>query len=211
MKLKSLAIVFAVLFVCGTAFGTTISLSISGKGAINDSTIAAGEPVSLDLYFENERVHRGFTMGFKMVSDDIKKIVHVSDSGNGVNPNGDFKAYNGWQDKSIWDMNGIYLVECDWNGILPDTIGLGGICVKQSYKPHEKKKCLSFDIMVPTTGTFVFDSCFFPPSGIWVLVGDDNEGYPPIWGGPFKISVVSKAAAEKLRAPKATEAKKEGK
>ena len=211
MKLKLLAISMMAMILCGAAFGTTVSMSISGKGAINDSTIVAGEPVTLNMLMENDAVHRGFTMGFKINSGDIKKIVHVADSGKGMNERGDLKAFNGWQDKSIWDLNGLFIVEADWDGILPDTLGLGGICVKQEYKVHEKQKCLSFDLMVPTTGTFVIDSSFFPPSGIWVFVGSDDQGHPPAWKGPYKISVVSKEAAQKMKPPKAADTGQEGK
>ena len=208
MKFKSLGLVLAVLLMCGTASAISISAGVSGKGAVNDSTVIAGEPFSVDIFFVNDSIQRAFTIGFKMTSDNIKQVVHVVDSGKGLSTKGDIKGHNGWEDKSIWDLNGLFVVETNWDGALPDTIGFGGVCIKQAYNPHEKMRCLSWDMVVPNEGTFVVDSSFWPPSGIWIFAGDDQASRAPAWGGPRKIKVVSKAAATDM---KPTDKPKEGK
>jgi len=201
MKLKLLVVGLAGLFLCTASFGVSLSLGVSGQGAVNDSTVIAGVPFSVDIYFANDSIQRGFTVGFKVTSNDIKSITHVVDSGKGINPRGDVKGYNGWQDKSIWDLQGLFVVETNWEGKLPDTIGLGGVCVKQEYKPHDKMKCLSFDIVAPTTGNLVVDSSFFPPSGIWIFAGESQTSHTPKWGGPLKLKVVAKDSVKAAKPP----------
>jgi len=208
MKLKMFGLGLAVLLLSGTALGTTISAGVSGKGAVNDSTVIAGEPFSVDIYFANDSIQRAFTLGFKLTSDNIKQVVHVADSGKGLSTKGDIKGHNGWQDKSIWDFNGLFVVETNWDGALPDTIGFGGVCIKQAYNPHEKQKCISLELVVPTEGTLVVDSSFWPPSGIWVFAGDDQSARSPKWQGPYKFKVVAKGA---VPATKPADAPKEGK
>jgi hypothetical protein len=172
---------------------TFITVKPSGPGAVNDSTLKAGEPVSLDVYFTNHIKRKGFTIGFKFYSDDIKKVVHIADSGAGLNPLGDIKGHNGWDDKSVWDLFGIKVNHTDWDGILPDTVGIGGLNVKLRYEPHKEAiKHVSFDIIVPETGTLFFDSSYFPPGGIWLYLDDDGKDTKsrPDWGGPYKYTVV---------------------
>lgn len=169
-----------------TKFPAKVSLKISGPGAIDDTTIKVGEKFSVDLYFSNDTIRRGISVGFRIFSDDIKKIVHAPDSGNGISEQGDIKAYNGWQNKSVFDFTGIIITNNDWDGDLPDTAGFVGIVIKKRYQPHAETKCLSWDIIVPTTGTITIDSCFFPPGGDWMY--DNNQ--LPEWGGPYTFKVV---------------------
>ena len=197
-KLKLLSLVIlGLIATIGSVHSASISLQLSGEGALNDSTIIAGKPFSADFYFTNESKCLGFTIGFCLKSDDIKEFVHVADSGNGINEFGDIKAYNGWEDNSIWDMKGLFVVEHNWDGKLADTIGLGGICIKKSYEAHEKQKQLSLDLMIPTVGTFVIDSSYWPPSGKWLYAGPNQSSHMPKWGGPYKFKVVKKAPAAK--------------
>ena len=182
---------FTILILCfltaGSLMPASVSLKISGEGAVNDSTIQAGKPVSVDIYFENDSVWAGFTLGFAIKSPDIKTITHVVDSGMGINDRGDVKGFNGWENKSIWDLAGIFVVESDWDGTLPELLGLGGVCVKQRYHPHEWQKNMSFDIIVNEPGTLVVDSAFFPPGGNWLFSPPAHE---PVWDGPFQYKVV---------------------
>ena len=147
--------------------GSMIVLKLSGPGAVNDSTIKAGEKVAIEWHMSNKKPRRGISIGFKFTSPDIEKVVHVADSGNGINENGDVKGYNGWQDKSIFDLTGVLAAQKDWDGMLPDTLGFGALVVKNSYEPHEMTKTLSVDLIVPTPGTLMIDSTFFPPGGNW--------------------------------------------
>ncbi len=196
LKLLTIAALGLVLTI-GSAHSATISLEISGKGALNDSTIIAGEPFSADIYFVNETVREGFTIGFRITSEDIKEIVHVADSGKGKNDRGDIKAYNGWEDNSVWDMSGLFVVETNWDGQLPDTIGFGGLCIKQTYEAHERQKKISFDLMISGEGTIVIDSSFWPPSGSWLYAGPGTDSHIPEWKGPYTFKVVKKAPVKK--------------
>ncbi len=191
--LKMLLVIVALLALCaGSATSTSISLKLSGPGAINDSTIKVGEKVSFDVYVLNDTVFTGFTMGFKVTSPDIKKIVHVPDSAGGLTEAGDLKAYNGWDDQSVWDLNGVIATECSWDGVLPDTVGFGGLCVKMQYPPHKIEKKLSMDLMFSGPGTIVVDSTFYPPGGKWLFAAPARIGpmVQPDWAGPYKFTVV---------------------
>ena len=170
---------------------TTISMQIVGEGAVDQSTIKVGKPVSVDIYWENkDNDRRGFTTGFKITSETIKNIVHVADSGNGENPAGDVKAYNGFGGTQSWDFIGLKVVTVFWDGALPDIIGFGGLRVKNEYNAHENRKVISWDMIVPETGEITIDSAFFAPSGIWAVVGPDGVEVPPVWKGPYKFKVV---------------------
>ncbi len=167
------------------AAGSEVTVKASGPGAINDSTIKVGEKVDIDIYFSNDKPRKGFSVGFQLSSPDIKQIQHVPDSGFEKYP--DLKGYNGWQDKSVWDLNGIMIsAKSDWDGKLPDMIGLGGVTVKQRFQPQEAKKVLSINLIIPEPGTLVVDSAYYPPGGYWKYA--DNE--LPNWKGPYKFKVV---------------------
>lgn len=163
-----------------------IELKISGPGAVDGTTIKAGEPVNFDLYFSNDKDRRGFSAGFKMMSRDIAQIVHLQDSGNGLNKGGDIKGFNGFEDKSVFDLGGVWVSECSWDGKLPDTIGFGGVAVRTMYEPHDAQKVISWSAKVMGEGTLVVDSSFFPPGGYWKYGNEEK----PAWGGPYTFKVV---------------------
>ncbi|RKX23076.1 MAG: hypothetical protein DRP35_00350 [Candidatus Zixiibacteriota bacterium] len=169
-----------------------IKMAVSGPGVINDSTLKVGEKVSFDIYVSNEIKRTGFTFGFAVKSPDIKTVVHVSDSGNGLNDNGDVKGYNGWQDNSIWDFAGVFAVERDWDGNLPELLGFGGLSIKKSYDVEELSKKLSMEMIIPESGTLVIDSAWYPPGGKWVFSSPPRIApeAAPEWFGPYKYSVV---------------------
>jgi len=168
------------------ADNSIIVMKLSGPGAGDETTIKAGAKVSLELHMSNEKPRREISIGFKLTSPDIEKIVHVMDSGNGINKGGDIKGYNGFENKSVFDMTGVLAAEKDWDGVLPDTIGFGALVIKNSYEPHEMMKALSIDLIVPTPGTLMIDSTFFPPGGSWQY----GMGAKPGWGGPYTFKVV---------------------
>ena len=190
---KLLAVVFGIVAVCAvSALGqTTISLALSGPGAVNDSTIKMGQPVSVDIYWENKDAdRRGFTTGFKLFSPTIKSIVHVPDSGKGINPAGDLKAHGGWEGTNTWDFSGVRVIPIDWDGTLPDTIGFGGLRGQVKYDAHPKKKVLSWTMVVQQVGQLMVDSTFFRPGGIWAVADPGGNEIPPVWHGPYKFTVV---------------------
>ncbi|MDX9858705.1 MAG: hypothetical protein RBT76_13010 [candidate division Zixibacteria bacterium] len=163
-----------------------VELRLSGPGAVDEGTIKKGQPVSLDLYFSNDQDRRGFSMGFKLFSKDIKNIVHLQDSGNGLNKGGDVKGFNGFEDKSVFDLGGVWVSERSWDGTLPDTVGFGGVTVRGFYEPHDMMRVLSLNVKVMEPGTLMVDSTFFPPGGYWKYGNDDKAA----WGGPYLFRVV---------------------
>ena len=189
---KGLVTVMGVLLVfAGFAAAGSIGMKLSGPGAVNDTTIKAGEPVAVDIYVENDSLFTGFSFGFAIKSKDIKKIVHVADSAGGLNEAGDIKGHNGWQDHSVWNFGGVHAVERNWDGELPELIGFGGLCVQQEYKPHEKKKCISLNMIVPTPGTLTLDSAYYPPGGRWLFATPKpGAAQEPAWEGPYNFKVV---------------------
>ena len=170
----------------------SVSHKLAGDGVVNDSTIKAGQPVTVEVYMTNDTIRSGLSVGFRITSDDIEKIVHVGDSGNGMTDLGDLKAYNGFETKQYFDLNGLWINTSAWNGNLPDTIGIAGLNIKAEYPPHNKMKTLSFDIMVPTAGTIVIDSSFCQPGITWKTFKKVNRPRPdfPTWDGPYRITVV---------------------
>ena len=176
----------------GTSMAASVSLQISGPGAVDQTTIKAGQPVSVDIYFTNDDVRHGITVGFEITSPDLTEVVHPADSGQGLNKRGDVKGYNGWEGNEVWDLFGIFVVENDWNGHLPDTIGFGAVCNAKTYGPHELEKKLSFGIVVPESGTLVIDSSYFPPSGKWLYSSRPGTvpSHQPQWGGPYTYKVI---------------------
>lgn len=190
-RILGMALVLVVLCAAIAMGETKISVAISGPGAVDETTIKAGEPVSVDIYWDNgDDDRRGFTTGFRIFSETIKTIIHVADSSGGLTEAGDVKAHNGWEGFSAWDFTGIRAVLNDWDGELPETIGFGGLRVKNVYDAHENKKVLSWTIIVPETGKFTIDSTFYLPGGIWAIVGPDGAEIKPAWGGPYTFKVV---------------------
>ena len=113
------------VLVATAAMSATVSMKLSGAGKVNDSTIKAGEKVSLDVYFDNEKPRMGLSIGFKISSPDksITTIVHPADSGKGLDDSaGDVKGYNGYEGKGIFDLLNKPIFS-DWDGTLPDQMG----------------------------------------------------------------------------------------
>ncbi|HOD67688.1 MAG TPA: hypothetical protein PKW75_10230 [candidate division Zixibacteria bacterium] len=185
--------VAAVLLCAGLGSAGTVGVKLSGDGVLNDTTVKAGLPVSVDFYIENDSLFTGFAFGFALTSPDssVKRVIHVADSGNGLNPAGDIKGFNGWQDQSVWNFGGVYAVESDWNGEMPELLGFGGLCVQNEYKPHPYQKVLSFRMIVPETGLMQVDSAFYPPGGYWMLATPNPDAtQEPAWKGPLVFRVV---------------------
>jgi hypothetical protein len=182
---------FFLAFGVSSVLAGSVSMKISGPGAVNDSTIKAGEQVSVDIYIANDTIFKGYSLGFAIKSPTIKTVVHVVDSGNGLNDRGDIKGYNGWDDKSIWDFGGVFVVERDWDGELPEILGFGGLSIKKLYEPHELAKVLSFELIIPDTGVITIDSSFFPPGGTWMFSAPPpGRTEEPDWLGPYTFKVI---------------------
>ncbi|KAA3632919.1 MAG: hypothetical protein DWP97_10155 [Calditrichaeota bacterium] len=184
--MKKITFSIAALLLAASVSATTISMKISGEGAVNDSTIAKGKKVSFDIYIENEGNYKGFTLGFKVDSKDIKTAVSPEDKGNGLNELGNIKGHNGFGDKSLWDLGGVYVIDRQWDGELPDVLGFGGVSKTKPYKPHEAEKKLSFELIFNESGTIVVDSSFFPPTGKWMFAPPSVN---PEWNGPYLFQV----------------------
>jgi hypothetical protein len=182
--------------VATTASAASFGMKISGPGAVNDSTIKAGTKVSLDFYFASKDTLKAFSCGFKLYSKDIEMVTHVVEAGKGLTKDVDVKGWNGWEDKSLWDFGGVWPALKDWDGNLPDTLGFAGAVVKKKYVPHLSMKVLSFEIIVPSAGTLMVDTTFYPPGGSWKVVvapkkaGGKPSDERPDWKGPYKWKVV---------------------
>lgn len=194
MVTKRIVVLSLVLLMAGSVTAGSLKLKLSGPGAVNDSTIKAGEKVSLDIYCSNDTLRTGFTFGLSIKSPDstIKNIIHVVDTAGGLNDSGDIKGYNGWENKSIWDFAGVMVVEKDWDGILPELIGFGGLAIKKSFNPQELGKVMSIELIVNEIGTLVVDSSFYPPGGKWIFASPPDKAPPeaPEWDGPYRYKVV---------------------
>lgn len=187
IKSITVSVLTILLFSAVSAFSISIDMGISGPGAVNDSTIKAGEKVFFDVYITNDANFRGFSIGFKFTSPDITSVIHPSDKGNGSNKNGDVKAYNGWNDLSVWDFSGFLTVESDWDGKLPELVGFGGVSKNKGFNPQSRKKNISIEMILNQPGTITVDSAFFPPSGKWLFTPPSTE---PKWGGPYHFNVI---------------------
>jgi len=199
MNKTRLILIALVCFVLGTGslFTAEVDLEISGPGVVNDSTVKVGEPFSVDIYWENDSEGwRGFSNGFCIESEDIKKIVHLNDTVDGMGKNGEVKGYNGWENSDVWDFAGVWVVPVDWDGSVPDTMGFGGQVIKNRYGAHPRQKVLSWDMIMNETGTFSIDSCFYRPGGYWKLF-TLTDAKAPIeeimgWDGPHVFHVIKK-------------------
>jgi hypothetical protein len=200
LRTMLVVLIGVVVFAAVSSGETRVSLGLSGPGAVNDSTIKAGEPVSVDVYWVNQDDdRRGFVNSFRIFSDNIKTIKHwpdsgktynLADSGKGISEAGDVRAHSGWDGTNVWDFTGLRLISVDWNGSLPDTIGFGGVVVKNKYGPHEKKKVLSWAMIVPETGTIMIDSTSYRPGGRWAIGNSEAAEIKAAWSGPYKFTVV---------------------
>ena len=174
-----LVVIGLLLLAVSAAAENSVTMKVSGPGVINDSTLKVGEKVTFEIYTSTDTTRTGFTLGFALKSDDI-------------NANGDIKGYAGWQDKSVWDLAGVFAVERDWDGRVPELIGFGGISVKKHYhKELEPTMKLSFDVIIPEAGTLVVDSSFFPPGGGWFYSAPKHIELltSPKWDGPHVFKV----------------------
>jgi hypothetical protein len=198
MKKTCAIFVFAVVAMAVSVVAapmTTVTMKLSGPGAVNDSTIKAGQKVSLDLYFAAKQELRAVSFGFRLYSPDIKAIQHVPDTAKGLTEVGDIKGANGWNDFTKWDFLNRAVLK-NWDGALPDTLGFVAAVAKKKYLPHEVMKVYSIDIVAPGPGTIVMDTAFYEPGGSFkaILAPNGPEGAKqderPLWKGPYKFKVV---------------------
>jgi hypothetical protein len=181
------------LLLSSAAMASSVKMKLSGPGRVNDTTIKAGTKVALDIYLSNEKSHMGLAMGFKFKSPDgsIKTITHPVDSGNGIEGSkGDIVGFNGFESKALFDLLN-QAVPTDWDGKLPDVVGFLLHGFKKRWQPMEDTKAYSIMFTVPTPGTLVVDSSFFPPGGVWIATNENGgPSDTPTWGGPYKFKVV---------------------
>ena len=192
IKVGIAAVTLLVLFT-GASMAASVKMKISGPGRVNDSTIKAGQKVDLDIYLSNEKVHMGMCIGFKISSPDasIKTVVHPVDSGKGLDGSkGDIKGYNGFESKELFDLMNRAVLN-DWDGKLPDIVGFLMHGFNKRWQVMPETKAYSIEMTVPTPGTLVVDSSFFPPGGLWLTTNESGTVTDsPTWGGPYKFKVV---------------------
>ena len=187
---KSVAIPVTLAFLAiasaASAQNAELKLKLSGPGAVNDSTIKAGQPLDVEVHCSTKIERTGYSFGLKFTSKSITSIQQIVDSGNGINDAGSIKGHNFWKDKSFFDF-GFGVKEEDWDGKLPEHLGFWGLSAKRGLPPIEMTKAFSISIIIPDTGTLVVDSAFFPPAGSWMFA---PPGDAPKWSGPYKFKVV---------------------
>ncbi len=188
-----IAALLCALFV-SAATAASVSMKLSGPGKVNDTTIKAGQKVSLDLYLSNDTTHMGLSVGFKFSSPDgsIKTIVHPVDSTVKAveGSKGDIIAFNGFEDRSRFDLLN-QVVLSDWDGKLPDVMGFMMHVFKKRWDKMPETKAYSIQFVVPEAGMLKVDSCFFPPAGRWIATTEKAiVSDVPKWGGPYKFRVV---------------------
>lgn len=189
----SLMVVGCCLMFMASGMSATVSMQLSGAGKVNDSTIKAGEKVTLDIYFDNDKPRMGLSLGFKISSPDksITTVVHPADSGKGLTPSvGDIKGHGIYADKSVFKVLNQPVLS-DWDGKLPDVVGIMTMVMKGNWDKQPVQKGYSIDLIVPTPGTLVVDSAFFAPGGKWIFVtAAEQPPDVPAWKGPYKFKVV---------------------
>ena len=182
---------------------SAVRLEVSGEGAIGKDKIKAGAPFSVDLYASNGGEQSGFTLGFQFTGKDgLKSVVHIfdKDADSAVYHLSSINAYNGFEDRSIWDLGGIQKRVDSWDGTLPDSALVGGISMNNVWGVTAEKKYFSFEMIAISAGTLCIDSAYIPPGGAWMYAPGPN----PAWGGPYCFKVV---AAGKYKKPKPDSAK----
>lgn len=199
MKRIRLVLALGVVSALATSpFAVSVSMKISGPGVVNDSTIKAGQKVSLDFYWENKSEYNGFSSGFRLFSPDksITAVSYPADSGKGMNKHGNMKAFNGWETKQVFDF-GFWASEPEVDGQLPELFGYAGVCMKQRWNPHPLQKTSSFEFVVNGAGKLVIDTSNTSPHYLKVTrtrLAADTTNLPsseiPTWGGPYTLRVV---------------------
>ncbi len=200
MMWRSLSTLGLVLMLASSTLAQEVMLKISGPGAVDSTTIKAGEPVSFDFYYKNDDTWAGFVTGFILTSEDIAAVKHVADPElpNAVSEKGEILGFNGWENKSVWDF-GFWPALYDWDENLPEQFGFAGLVVNERWKPHDWEKKLAVMLQFDEPGTIVLDSAFFPPGGKWQVSKFPSDSDPdgpnpevgfPGWSGPYTFTVV---------------------
>ncbi|MBK7143367.1 MAG: hypothetical protein IPH75_14940 [bacterium] len=194
MKRMAALMVMSLVLMAGMAYSADVSMKISGPGAVDATTIKAGQKVTFDVYITNEIERRGLSIGFKFYSPDstIKSISHPADSGKGMdNTKGDVKSWGPYAGSKTFDVLNAAVTD-NWDGTLPDVMGFMAHIMYKKYMPHENMKAYSMDVIVPNAGTLAVDSSFFEPGGNWMMVTEATEPEPhrPTWNGPYTFKVV---------------------
>lgn len=167
---------------------------ISGEGVVSADSVKAGAPFSLDIWLSNGAPQKGFTLGFAISGKDgLKTVKHAWSSNPGdsaFNPTTNILAFNGFEDASIWDMGKLMKKVTSWDGTLPDTALLGGICMNKSWEKTEAlTHYVSFALQANEPGTICVDSAYVAPGGAWLFAGPDAS-FAPKWDGPYCFTVV---------------------
>ncbi|MCH9031695.1 MAG: hypothetical protein IIB00_05490 [candidate division Zixibacteria bacterium] len=177
---------------------SAVRVEVSGEGAIGKDKIESGVPFNMDVYASNGSKRSGFTLGFQFTGKDgLKSVVHIfdKDADSASYHLSSISAYNGFEDRSIWDLGGLQRRVDSWDGNLPDSALVGGICMNNVWGVTTEKKYFSFEMIAVGAGTLCIDSAYIPPGGAWMFAPGSN----PSWEGPYCFEVVAKEKAEKAK------------
>jgi hypothetical protein len=94
----------------------------------------------------------------------------------------------------VWDLGGFIIKEENMDGLIADTILLGGLGLDYGLQPGPLEHMISFHfiptVAVGRTGTICIDSVFVPPSGAFAFVDVEGRTFAPDVYGPFCWTVV---------------------
>ena len=212
MTRKILALAVICMVVCGPTMNaraqtsdslvSALRLEVSGEGAIGKDKIKSGVPFMIDVYASNGGDQSGFTVGFEFTGKDgLKSVVHVfdKDADSATYHLSSISAYNGFEDRSIWDLGGLQRRVDSWDGNLPDSALVGGISMNNVWKATAEKKYFSFEMIAVGSGTLCIDSAYIPPGGAWMFAPGPN----PVWEGPYCFKVIAADDSTKVKADSA--------
>ena len=190
---KFSTIIAALCLITGSVSAQQVMVGVSGDGVIGKDSVKVGAPFMFDISLENKGSYKGFTLGFKLYGKDgLKKIGHqwtLSPDDSAFQASSDILAFNGFEDRSIWDMTGLQTPVFSWDGALPDTALIGGVAMNKGFEPCKLTHFVSFALEGVEAGTLCIDSAFVEPGGDWLYASTEGSARPS-WNGPYCVTIV---------------------
>ncbi|MFQ5608103.1 MAG: hypothetical protein ACE5GA_09160 [Candidatus Zixiibacteriota bacterium] len=190
---KRLMLLAFVVTIAGSAAAQGVKMKVGGEGVIGKDSVRAGESFSFDLYMSNDGFYSGFTLGFKLYGEGgIKTVKHAwtsSPKDSAFDPSSNIHPFNGFEDKSVWDMGGFMRRVQDWDGKLPDYALIGGVAMNKGWNKCDFTHFVSFEMSANGKGKVCMDSAFVSPGGDWLYASKDGA-ITPGWAGPYCVTVV---------------------
>jgi hypothetical protein len=160
-----------------------VSASLSGPGAGAGGTIICGQPVTIDIHFNNNTDTNvlGSTNGFRLYSPEgATWEIPTSQSAGSLEP---------YYDDTV------IVIEFGVNGISDDTVCIFGLRMFSDGLPvgfNEIVMTIETELDCSEEGkTLCIDSTWFPPSNPWLwALPWVGGGVVPKWHGPYCFTIV---------------------